>query len=108
VRTGAGRFNAHQEHTPSDETDKAITFINSQDLGWKADVCKLQKHHADYGDHCDHQNQTGASDPDNSQTLAQTDSEIDLDETSDHKTKDFSKASGKDFEEALKKAQTWS
>jgi hypothetical protein len=53
VRTGNGRFNAHQEHTPSDETDKAITFINSQDLGWKADVCKLQKHHADYGDHCD-------------------------------------------------------
>ena len=53
VRTGNGRFNAHHEHTATDETDKAITFINSQDLGWKADVCKLQKHHADYGDNCD-------------------------------------------------------
>lgn len=41
VRSASTRFNAHQEHTPSDETDKAITFINSQDLGWKADVCKL-------------------------------------------------------------------
>lgn len=39
--------------------------------------------------------------------MAQTDSEIDLDETTDHKSKDFSKASGKDFEEALKKAQSW-
>ena len=23
------------------------------DLGWKADVCKYQKHHAKYGSHCD-------------------------------------------------------
>ena len=38
-----------------DETDKAITFINNNDLGWKADVCKLQKHHADYGSHCEAQ-----------------------------------------------------
>lgn len=41
VRTSKNRFNAHMEHTPSDETDKAISFVNSQDLGWKADVCKL-------------------------------------------------------------------
>ena len=53
VRTANARFNAHHEHTPSDENDKAITFINNQDLGWKADTCKLQKHHADYGDHCE-------------------------------------------------------
>lgn len=39
--------------------------------------------------------------------MAQTDAEIDLDEATDHKSKDFSKASGKDFEEALKKAQGW-
>lgn len=25
------------------------------DLGWKADVCKHQKHHANYGAHCDAQ-----------------------------------------------------
>lgn len=29
------------EHTANDETDKAISFINKADLGWKADVCKL-------------------------------------------------------------------
>lgn len=58
IRTGEKhkrRFNAHKDHTPSDETDAAITFINSQNLGWKADVCKLQKHHADYGAHCEAQ-----------------------------------------------------
>lgn len=37
----AKRFNAHLEHVPSDENDLAISFINSQDFGWKADVCKL-------------------------------------------------------------------
>lgn len=41
VRTSSQRFNAHFEHKASDETDKAISFINSQNLGWKADVCKL-------------------------------------------------------------------
>ena len=30
-----------------------ISAFNSLDLGWKADVCKLYKHHADYGSHCD-------------------------------------------------------
>jgi hypothetical protein len=23
------------------------------DLGWKADTCKLQKHHPSYGSHCE-------------------------------------------------------
>lgn len=54
-RDSSNRFNAHAEHKASDETDKAITFINNNDLGWKADVCKLQKHHADYGSHCEAQ-----------------------------------------------------
>jgi hypothetical protein len=40
------RFNAHISHVPTDETDKAISFINAQDLGWKADTCKLSKDHA--------------------------------------------------------------
>jgi len=52
-RISAKRFNAHHHHVASDETDKAISFINSQNFGWKADVCKLQKHHAEYGSHCD-------------------------------------------------------
>lgn len=51
----AKRYNAHLEHVPSDENDLAISSINSGDFGWKADVCKLQKHHTDYGSHCDAQ-----------------------------------------------------
>jgi hypothetical protein len=51
-RTSKNRFNAHVEHIASDENDKAISFINKGNFGWKADVCKLQKHHADYGSHC--------------------------------------------------------
>lgn len=52
LRTSKNRFNAHVEHVASDENDKAISFINKGNFGWKADVCKLQKHHADYGSHC--------------------------------------------------------
>ena len=52
-RTSSKRINAHHEHVPSDENDIMISAINSLDLGWKADVCKLQKHHSDYGSHCD-------------------------------------------------------
>jgi hypothetical protein len=52
TRTSTTRFNAHKEHQANAETDKAITFINSQNLGWKADVCKLSKDHQDYGQHC--------------------------------------------------------
>lgn len=52
TRSTSKRFNAHFEHVPSDENDLAISFINNQNLGWKADTCKLQKHHAEYGSHC--------------------------------------------------------
>lgn len=47
------RRNLHLEHKPSDETDLLIQSVNEADLGWKADVCKYQKHHANYGAHCD-------------------------------------------------------
>jgi hypothetical protein len=43
----------HLEHKPSDEVDLLISSVNEADLGWKADVCKYQKHHANYGAHCD-------------------------------------------------------
>lgn len=33
--------------------DLLIETINGMDIGWKADTCKLQKHHASYGSHCD-------------------------------------------------------
>lgn len=49
------RENLHQSHKPSDETDLLIETINKLDIGWGADVCKLQKHHASYGSHCDSQ-----------------------------------------------------
>jgi len=94
-RTSKNRFNAHTEHKPTDETDKAISFINSQNLGWKADVCKLQKHHADYGSHCDKKN---------AQSLAQTESDLE----ENKKGKEFGAKGGKDFESALAKAQNWS
>jgi hypothetical protein len=58
LRFASRRFNAHHEHVPSDETDLAISYINHNDFGWKADVCKLQKHHADYGAHCSNTPQT--------------------------------------------------
>jgi len=46
------RINAHLAHVPSDENDAVISFINKNDFGWKADVCKLQVHHQDYPEHC--------------------------------------------------------
>ena len=32
--------------------DLLISAVNEANLGWTADVCKYQKHHALYGDHC--------------------------------------------------------
>lgn len=45
--------------------DLLIDEVNMADLGWKADVCKYQKHHPKYGAHCDSEimlAQTSASD----------------------------------------------
>lgn len=61
------RHNIHLEHVPSDETDLLISTINEMDLGWKADVCKYQKHHENYGAHCD-----------KPVSLAQTDSQVEI------------------------------
>ena len=36
--------------------DVLIQAVNEADLGWKADVCKYQKHHSNYGSHCDNDN----------------------------------------------------
>jgi len=53
-RAHGQRSNPHHDHVPSDEMDLLIETINSNDLGWKADVCKLQKHHHMYdADKCD-------------------------------------------------------
>ena len=52
-RINSNRVNLHQAHVPSNETDKAISFINNNNFGWKADTCMLQSTHPEYGTHCD-------------------------------------------------------
>lgn len=53
-RASSKRGNPHYDHVPSDEMDLLIETINSGDFGWKADVCKLQKHHHMYdADKCE-------------------------------------------------------
>lgn len=89
-RQSKTRFNAHSTHEANNETDAAISFINNADLGWKADVCKLQKHHAEYGAHCDQP-----------QELVQ------LQEDVSRKGKQFG-VNNQDFQKALLKAQDWS
>jgi len=100
-RSAKTRFNAHIEHAANDETDAAISFINKADLGWKADVCKLQKHHADYGSHCDAAD--AKSIPES--TLAQVESE--QLEGASRKGKAFGPESGEPFDAAVAKAQAW-
>ena len=83
------RENLHKNHTPSDETDLLIETINKLAIGWDADVCKLQKHHASYGSHCDSQKSN----------LAQkgTEESLDLEEKVFGQGDDFPKA----WEQAL-------
>ena len=90
LRQSSRRFNAHYEHVPSDETDLAISFINNQNFGWKADTCKLQKHHAEYGTHCD-----------KPVTLAQTDN------NDKEKAKSKFGDGSEKFKKAYTKAQSW-
>jgi hypothetical protein len=90
IRNPSNRFNAHAAHNANDETDKAISFINSQDLGWKADTCKFQKHHPEYGSHCDAQK---------IQQLAQIGISSDIEEN--NSAKEFGPKGGKEFESAL-------
>jgi hypothetical protein len=84
-RNPSTRFNAHAEHKATDETDKAISFVNSQNLGWKADTCKLQKQHIEYGSHCDAQREKNS--------LAQTASDIEENTIS----KEFGPKGGNEF-----------
>jgi hypothetical protein len=42
------RKSHHLKHKPNAETDKLIELINTNNFGWKADPCKLQKHHHMY------------------------------------------------------------
>lgn len=85
-KTSHKRYNAHHAHVASDENDLMIQTINDMDLGWKADTCKLQKHHPSYGSHCE----------DQALNLAQVQAKQDLDQEN------------KVFEEAENFAQAYS
>jgi hypothetical protein len=63
---------------PSDENDLIISSINALDLGWKADTCKLQKHHAQYGEHCEALNLA--------QTKAKEDVDAELESESEYRS----------------------
>jgi hypothetical protein len=84
------RSNPHHDHKPNDHTDKLIELINTSNLGWKADPCKMQKHHSLYQKHCK---------PDDKLGLAQVNSDI------DEERPVFGKGDG--FAEALEKAQSF-
>lgn len=92
------RINAHLSHVPSDENDAAISFINNNDFGWKADVCKLQTHHADYGAHCGKPEAV---------VLAQTDESEQQLKKSKKPKKKFGENTD-EFKKALAHAQQWS
>ena len=77
------RENLHASHKPSDETDLLIETINALDIGWSADVCKFQSHHASYGSHCAAQKPTN---------LAQKEENFDLEEKLFGQGDDFAKA----------------
>jgi hypothetical protein len=54
--------------------DILISEVNEADLGWKADVCKYQKHHAKYGAHCDNENVLLAQTGDDDETKSEDES----------------------------------
>lgn len=86
-------------HVPSDENDAVISFINKNDFGWKADVCKLQTHHEDYGAHCKKNEEENL-------VLAQTDEAESLEKKTKKGKKKFGEKTD-EFKKALEKAQTW-
>ena len=85
------RVNMHLEHKPSDEMDILISAVNAADLGWKADVCKYQKSHPNYGKHCDEELLLQTSEKDDDDTA------LDKQEQ-DITHKEFGVAGDKEFE----------
>lgn len=83
------------DHKPSDETDLLIQTVNEADLGWKADVCKYQKHHANYGSHCE------VAGPVN---LAQITDADEQEEDTTQSKKEFGVEGDQEFQAALQKA----
>jgi len=73
--------------------DILISAVNEADLGWKADVCKYQAHHAKYGSHCKRE-----------LLLAQTAGEGDGEEAKEPEAKKFGDTKDPAFVKALGKA----
>ena len=71
--------------------DLMIETINDLDFGWKADVCKLQKHHEQYGSHCDDQ-----------MNLM-----IDVEQSSESESETKAFGTGEGFDQALSEAQKY-
>lgn len=91
--------------------DLLISTINESDnIPWKADTCKHQKHHASYGSHCDKGLQLAQLDDDDDDkaekeapaTLVQKSAPS---STSSSKPKGFGQ--GPEFQKALETAQSW-
>lgn len=83
--------------------DILISAVNAADLGWKADVCKYQKNHPNYGKHCDEEAlllQTSERDDDDGQNL----NEIVADEPP---KKEFGAKDDKEFKTVLDKARKY-
>lgn len=105
------RMNTHHSHVPSDYMDLLIETINESDnIPWKADTCKHQKHHASYGAHCDKGVQLAQLDDDDDDkvekeapaTLVQKSAPS---ATSSRGPKVFGQ--GPEFQKALETAQSW-
>jgi len=75
--------------------DLLIDEVNKADLGWTADVCKYQKHHANYGAHCDKELMLAQTSDDNLQVS---------DDDKALETKKFGDKSDPKFVKALEKA----
>ena len=95
-RKSAKRFNAYHHHEPNEHSDKAISFINSQNFGWKANTCMMTKDHPERSQECDKVN------------LAQKGSSADEGENqaSGAATRAFGEKTD-DFKQALEKAQSF-
>ena len=99
VAKPSDRTNLHLDHVPSDETDLLIETLNSANLGWKADTCKLSKPHKLYGIGSANCKKTN----DQTLTLAQTSSGES--ESMELESESFGQTSA--FSGVLLKAQSW-
>ena len=76
--------------------DILIQQVNEADLGWKADVCKYQKHHASYGAHCEKEGPVA---------LAQVSDTDEQEEETTPAKKEFGVDGDQEFQKALTTAQ---